>query len=504
MKFLRALCLIALLIAITLPVYAETQSVKLSGDIIMRGIDRKNYDFNKWNANGVTPTTRDFNAADANYFMTTTEVQLDADLTDNVSATVRVANQRDWNVKIWDATNHDYVYPSDASNDAYGRTFGSNDEFKIDLDLAYVTLKEFYFAPLTVKIGRQDLWFGKGFIIGANGWQDPQHQLSGDEWSVLNAFDAVKATWDFAPWTLDAVYAMILENDIGANDDEQMAGLNLGCDLKQYKNAEAEVYYFVKDDRSLRKIAGGGASSAVKEGNTVHTIGIRGSFDPHEAITIWGEGAVQVGSYYRGVNQTDERPRAAGAVDVGGELRLWENQYAWKPKVGAEYVYYSGDNVRNDNDNNSKGYTGWDRMYRGKVDSAIHEWYNVLYTNGINNNTVNDAGDTNLHQLIVMGSLQPMDNLQINGRWIDFWLDQTALATGARGGDNMHVGDELDIELNYDYTEDVSFGLLSAWFWSGDHYISPEQYGASVVSGGSESKSKNVASELVGTCKVSF
>src|SRR3989338_3461541 len=126
MRFLRALCLIALLVAIALPVYAETQSVKLSGDIIIRGIDRKNYDFNKWNANGVAIATRDANAADANYFMTTAEVQLDADLTDNVSATIRVVNQRDWNVRIWDiATDPSgrYVSPSDTSISSVGGVY---------------------------------------------------------------------------------------------------------------------------------------------------------------------------------------------------------------------------------------------------------------------------------------------------------------------------------------------------------------------------------------------
>ncbi len=513
MKFLRALCLIALLVAITLPVYAETQSIKLSGDIITRWIDRQDYDFNRWNANGVSAATRDFNAADANYFMTTTEIQLDADLTDNVSATIRLVNQRDWNVRIWNGST--YVYPSDTEASAYNDTYythGANDEFKIDVDLAYVTLKEFYFAPLTVKIGRQDLWFGKGFIIGANGWQDPQHQLSGDEWSVLNAFDAVRATWDFAPWTLDAVWALILENDIGGNDDEQMYGLNLGCDLSQYKNAEAEVYYFVKDDQSLFMQATPGVPNmpeAIKEGNTVHTMGIRGSFDPHEAITLWAEGAIQYGNFYRGVSQQAERERAAGAVDVGGELRLWADQYAWKPKVGAEYIFYSGDNLANNVNNTDHPYHGWDRMYRGKVDSAIHEWYNVLYTNSVNtnDNTYNDRGDTNLHQFILMGSLQPMDNLMISGRWIDYWWAQTADATGGvHNADNRHVGNELDVELNYDYTEDVSFGLLGAWFWSGDAYIVPEDVpaSASAQAGAANSKSKNMATEVVGTCKVTF
>jgi len=505
MKFLRALCLIALLIAIALPVYAETQSVKLSGDIIIRGIDRNNYDFNKWNANGVQPTTRDFNAADANYFMTTTEVQLDADMTDNVSATIRVVNQRDWNARILSGTS--YVYPSDASGSG-GYLYGSNQEFKIDLDLAYVTLKEFYFAPLTVKIGRQDLWFGKGFIIGANSWQDPQHQLSGDEWSVLNAFDAIRATWDFAPWTLDAVYALIQENDIGAEDDEQMYGLNLGCDLKQYKNAEAEVYYFVKNDKSIWQAP----TNFTEDGNMVHTLGLRGSFDPHEAITLWGETAVQVGDYVAGTRPSAQaaaaqRDRRAWAADVGGEVRLWENQYAWKPKIGAEYIFYSGQDSHNDTVGHP--YRGWDRMYRGKVDSAIHEWYNVLYTNSLNDNSNSDRGDTNLHQLILMGSLQPMDNLKLNGRWIMFRLHENAgpmaTAVGLNGQEEKGIGNELDLEVNYDYTEDVSFGLLSAWFWSGDFYNVPEENNRNNLRvGATDQKAKNVATELVGTCKVSF
>ena len=495
MKLLKGLLIVALLVAFTIPVYAETQSIKLSGDLTFRGISRKNYDFNKWNASdnlgantGVIPSSRDLNACNAGYLMTTAEVQLDADLTDNVSATIRVVNQRDWNVRLLHSiSTGEYLFPSDTDNTA------SNDEFKIDIDLAYVTLKEFFFSPLTVKIGRQDIWFGKGFIVGANGWQDPQHQLSGDEWSVLNAFDAIRATWDFEPWTLDAIFAKITENEPASDDDENLWGLNLGCDMAEYWNSEAELYYFLKDDRGVPNY---NIQYGDNNTNTINCLGGRGSFEPHEEITLFGEVAVEFGKYTASVNQQERRNRSAWAVDVGSECRLWEEQFAWKPKFGLEYIFYSGQDVNDDHE--GAAYHGWDRMFRGKVDSAIHEWYNVLYTYGTP--TANDRGDTNLHQFIVSGSLQPMDNLMVDARWVGSRLHENATA----GVGNKDVGNELDVQLNYEYTEDVTFGLLGAWFWAGDYYTVPEHYSASNVPGGSESKAKNVASELVASCKVSF
>jgi len=40
MKFLRALCVLAVALCVAGSVYAETQSVKVSGDLTMRGIVR--------------------------------------------------------------------------------------------------------------------------------------------------------------------------------------------------------------------------------------------------------------------------------------------------------------------------------------------------------------------------------------------------------------------------------------------------------------------------------
>lgn len=487
MRLLKGLCILALAIAFTIPVYAETQSIKLSGDLAVRYIGRDDYDFNAYDT--------DYADTDGSYFMHNAEVQLDADLTDNVSVTIRLVNQTDWDVS--DISNEGesgehYDYDPNTAIGAGGLD-GPLDhygEFDVVLDLAYVTLKEFFFTPLTVRIGRQDLWFGKGFIIGAN-YDDPNGQISADEFTSLTSFKAIRGTWDFEPWTLDAVFAMIEENEVQADDDVQLYGLNLGCVLDYY-NAETELYYWLQADDEIPGFFEGGHKDSDKE-NRTHTVGVRGSFDPHEDITLWGEYAFQGGTYIADMGQLEPRDREAFAIDVGSELRLWEEQYAWRPVLGVEYIFYSGQNA---NKGSGSDFHGWNRMYRGKVDSAIHEWYNVFYTTGM---ATTERADQNLHQLVLMGSIQPMDNLTVDGRFVNFRLHENA----APGVGNKDVGNEVDLELTYEYTEDVTFGLLSAWFWSGDYYTNPEE-GAQPNFGSADRKGKDIASELVATCKVSF
>jgi hypothetical protein len=468
MRLLKGLGILALVIAFTIPAYAETQSIKLSGDLAVRYIGRDDYDF----------TTHDADVADTDgrYFMHNAEVQLDADLTDNVSVTIRVVNQTDWDVSeiTGDYEGGNYADEDPNNVQSAGGLDGVLDhygEFDVLVDLAYITLKEFFFTPLTVRIGKQDLWFGKGFIVGAN-YDDPNGQISADEFTSLTSFKALRATWDFEPWTLDAVYAMIEENEVQAEDDEQLYGLNLGCVLDYY-NAETEVYYWLVKDDEIPAIRSGSDT-----GNRIHCFGTRGSFDPHEDVTIWGEFAVQTGDYIANQTPGEKRDREAYAVDLGGELRLWEEQYAWRPVIGAEYIFYSGQ--QEEVNRHGHDYHAWNRMFRGKVDSAIHEWYNVFYTTGMP--TTVDNGGTNLHQFILMGSVQPMDNLNVDARLINFRLHEDAGFQGTGSGNN-DIGNEIDVELTYEYTEDVTFGLLSAWFWSGDYYNVPEHANQTPSSG---------------------
>ncbi|HPN88302.1 MAG TPA: hypothetical protein PLH56_03090, partial [Candidatus Omnitrophota bacterium] len=136
-KILLALVILSL---VAMPAFASVQNIKVSGSIDSSYVSRTNFDLQ---------TKLPFEKNNQNFFMTQTELKVDADLTDNVSTTVALINERVW-----------------------GEPSSSGSE--IDLNLAFVTLKEMLYSPLTVVIGRQAFAYGNSFIFstGAIGTGD--------------------------------------------------------------------------------------------------------------------------------------------------------------------------------------------------------------------------------------------------------------------------------------------------------------------------------------------
>jgi len=221
MRLLTVLCVAALVVAFAVPASAETQNIKVSGDIKAAYVFQGNMDYVDDGDN-------------MNFFIQQIGVNVEADLTDNVSTYIRLINEREW----------------DAADQA--GTIGtptSNKSFDILLDEAYVTLKEMLYAPLTVKIGRQNIWLGKGLVVGNSGnWSAGQLTTTVQEQSDMTAFDAVRATLDYDPWTVDLIYSKMDANTNGTaafvnnRDDLDMYIANVGYDFTKY-DAEAEAYY---------------------------------------------------------------------------------------------------------------------------------------------------------------------------------------------------------------------------------------------------------------------
>lgn len=494
MKFFKILCVLAIALCVTASVYAETQSVKVSGDLTMRGIFRNQYAY-EGSPNEGRNALGNIDSADQSFFMSTAEIEVDADLTDNVQTVIRLVNQRDWDV--YTRSIHAADNPNPNGRGVYP---GNADEFDVMIDLAYVTLKDFIYSPLTLTIGRQDLWFGKGFIVGAN-LQNPgagtgtiqgnlsstTGNLSAPEYTAIWSFDAIKAVLDYDPWTITGVYSKIYEDAIQANDDVDLWGVNVGYKFDAYK-AEAEGYMFIKKDNSS------GELSPIKHGSDIYTWGLRGSFDPLDVITIAGEGAYQGGQYIGSGFQLVNRDRSAWALDFSGEWRYLVDKFAWKPKLGVEYVYYSGNKPEDNPDAASGDWNGWNPMYRGKFDSAIREFVGQYYATarypaqtGDRYQTYADASYTNQYQVIFSGSIQPIESLTLKANYNLFWNQEQYVIWNSKSGG--FVGQEIDIQANWDYTEDVSFGLLAGWFIPGEVYFDNRN---------------DAAADLVGTVKVSF
>lgn len=442
MKKITFVCAMVMLVAFALPAQAAVQNVKVSGDITIRGIYQQTFDLNA-NDNNTTITTGTNGDADAGdsegtaLLMSTVGVNIEADLTDNVSAKIRLVNQRDWNAVTAESTD-------------------------VDLDLAYITLKEMLYSPLTLIIGRQDLWYGDGFIIGANRQQRPP--ITAQEFTEITSFDAIRAILDYDPWTIDLLYAKIDEGEntdspIRDDDDTDLYGVNVGYVFGEY-DAEAEAYWFLKFDQN----------DDAAPSDEVHTIGIRGSVMPLENLDLRGEIALQAGDYN---DSGTERDRKAWALNLRGEY-CWAD-YAWMPTLGVEYAYLSGEEPTAAGD-----YEQFDPMYRGKTWSAIREWQGVYYEP---DDTSAIPGNVNEHQLILDGSIQPTDNILAEVRYLHFFLDED----DENGEDD--IGDEVDLRLTYEYTEDVTFGLLAAWFFPGDIFNTPDN---------------DTAAEVVGTVSLVF
>lgn len=467
MKILRALFVVALALAFVVPAYAETQNVKVSGSLDAYWLYRSNFDLQDGNDIGsATTTTASYThgtSGDPNqksdaddYFMSITQVQVAADLTDNVSTVINLVNQRDWNAREFVA----------AANGASVASETAANEFDIILDLAYVQMKEIFYSPLTLTIGRQDLLFGRGFIVGWNP-QDPQGTTQADEFTQIQSFDAIRATLDFNPWTLDFVYSKIDENSNNPEDDIDLYIANVNYKFAEY-NAVAEGYYVGHYDRGTLSSA-----PASQESNKTHTVGGRVQFDPISQITLGAELAYQFGGYRSSATAT-ERDREAWGVDIFGTYR-WD--YTWKPEVTVEYVLMSGE--ADLSSTSTADYGSWNAPFRGPTYGWIHEYLETYYGTAAG---YDQGAGQNLQFISVGGSLKPLDDLSLGAVFYYYWADEdmhTTPADPATAVRDDEIGWEVDTTVTYAYTEDVTFQFMANWFVPGGLYTDPEDDTAS-------------------------
>ena len=137
---------IAAVVLMTAPAFAAVQNVKVSGDIDSTYINRNHFNLGSKIINGTNTAGTETGLYHQSDFITQTRVRIDADLSDNVSTTVGLINERAW--------------------DGEGNTAGDTN---VQLYLAYATMRELLYSPLTVSVGRQVFNYGNGLIIGDGG-----------------------------------------------------------------------------------------------------------------------------------------------------------------------------------------------------------------------------------------------------------------------------------------------------------------------------------------------
>jgi hypothetical protein len=446
------------MLGMSVPAFAEVQNVRVGGDVTVRAFHRENLDLHD-NDNPIGGGGLDGQS----YFNSTIGLNVGADLTENVSTFIRLANERDWNVD--GAATADFA-----------------------LSQGYITLKELFYTPVTLRLGRQPIVWGRGFVLGSslipdtiNRAGDLHASIAADEFTDFTSFDAVRLTADLSgnaavdlPFTVDYVYIKLDENTIGnVADDVNLQGVNVST---QFESGEVEAYYLNKRDKS--NTAGGTGGSAGRDGS-VNTVGLRGSLQPTDGSNIWAEGAYQFGRRATDPNLILPigNSHQAWAFNLGAEMNFAD--VVAEPKVGAEWIYYSGKELRG-------AVSGWDPIARGYYTTILREFQSVGFY--LPDQTCQSAGAigrvctssaTNQHQLSLFGALTPIEDLTIDQRLSWFWLDKGARPDGGSAGSQINgarkffVGTEWDTIVSYDYTDDVELGMMFGWFFPGNVYRDP-------------------------------
>ncbi|MFC1674752.1 alginate export family protein [Candidatus Omnitrophota bacterium] len=468
----RLILVLALVLAVGIgAAYAEVQNVKVSGDITAMGVSRM------LNPRGSNVDPDGLYGYREKYLVSITRLRVDADLTDNVTTTLRLLNERYWGRE-------------DVLNDASGTNSG------ISIDLACVTMKEFLYSPLTLTVGRQELHFGNDMIVG-----DPDTNLAADTASPLGAanirdadlsarksFDAIRATLDYDPLVIDMILAKVQERVLRRTDDEDLYGINFAYDLGDEKNSSAELYYFEKLTGRDQLQVSGILTNDHKNSDRVQTVGARLVSEPMENLTTQIEAAYQFGKRVPAAGDGNTTTagtvdRKAWALEAAATLGLPKMKYT--PTVTALYSYFSGNHENNVSNNDLGTWRGWDPMYENQVSGHIA---NALFP------------QSNAHILGGIVTANIMEDVNLKGEYYTYWwaskypegatiatARDTAAAIVMDG--KSHAGQELDMTLTYDYTEDVQFGLMGGLFIPGSSFMKDND---------------SVMSEIIGSMKVTF
>ncbi len=412
-RTLIALCAVCLAISLAAPAMAEVQNIKVYGDIIVRGFYRDNFSTKTGELVG-------FNSESRDWYNTITELGIEADLTDNVTANILLGNQRDWGVE-------------DAAT-------GTEDQ-DVEIWSSYITLKEMLYSPLTIKAGRMPLQVANGLIIG-DGTVGEDYLLASD-YSAETQFDTVHGILNFDPMTI--VFGTIKINDSAQTEMDDIDGYLLDVIYQMGQNNGVIDTYLVNCHYSSpRSPATTGTPTVADSTDSIDiwALASRLTMEPKDNMLVDLGLGYQFGDY-----QTGTTSRDLGALAIDAEAS-YTFQSAYYPMLGLKYVHRSGDS----DPKGTGDYDAWLPLFENQVNGLIYD------------------PDTNINALALRTSIMPIDRLTLGLDWWFYFLDEEQAADAGSTTTDDEAGQEIDLIARYAYTEDVTLGLSMAWFMPGNYY----------------------------------
>ncbi|MFP4172647.1 MAG: alginate export family protein [Candidatus Hydrogenedentota bacterium] len=287
-----------------------------------------------------------------------------------------------------------------------------------DLWQAYVQADDFGLDGLRLRLGRQELELGKGWLIS--------HRTGISH----RSFDGVRLAYEREGWGLDA-WAVNSRHAGLANLDGDTELYTVSGRYDAWEPAELEVYWIGARDTDRPDDTGFRPPAAwvedwwgVNQYDTtfLHTAGARvhGATGPWdydlELATQWGD-AGGLGQHFRIRRYGDNSARFDGNWATDGELGYTAEELAWEPRVGVGGAYYSGE------DNRDITFREWlNPFHRPEASISFHRLF-PAYSYGFLTDLV--KGMTNFHQIRATATAHPHDQVTLDWSLAYYGVNET-------------------------------------------------------------------------------
>lgn len=340
---------------------------------------------------------------------------------------------------------------------------GAEGDDEFDLRQAYVEFADYSEFPLGLTVGRQGLNYGDRRLIADSQWGN-----------FGRTFDAVKLRLQQPKWWVEAFFGrpVQIKTEVFDNNDaaDNVAGLYFSNDFIPFQTTDLYVIYRDKGDNQPDLSP---ANSLDPRGTfngpaaRFTTFGVRFDSKPGQ-LHGWDynvEAAYQNGDLWssdRNSRKLDLHAFAAHAA-VGYTFE----DAGWKPRLGVEYNYASGD--------------------RNADDGSSQSFQNLLPSNHDKYGLMDEFGWRNLHDARAIVSIKPVKKVEVSVSYHAFWLADTSdywyrsngnstLRTKTPAGDDVRrvgadnfAGQEVDLFVRWSPREYLKFDAGYSHFFAGNY-----------------------------------
>ncbi len=478
--------------------FAELQQVSVGGELRIRGRqyfntfsprgERIDPQYTGWRPLGPKGTTSVFKwdgrGTDWTRYETSVLLNVKADFTDNVTAFIELY---DWH--IW---GEDF-----RSNYLTGEDRRADSSDDVEIEQAYVEMRQIFGAPLKLRVGRQAIKLGKGWLV--------DDMLTPSQYS---SHDAIRLTWTPADdLSIDAIMSKLNEQQIGDEDTDFYALYGTWTGIPEL--TVSAYWFFLRSAQHVETTKLGAPGEWAEslfgwdsyDPTRLHTVGTylfgkSNGFDYSLELAYQFGDASHVGSYFKPVTGAYGDP-GANYDNWGLEAILGYtfSDVKWQPRPYVMASWYDG------KDNRDITFWEWlNPFYRPEASIS----FNRLFSSTNSFPTINDNGWlSNVIQVQLGLELQVTEKVRTHVHVAKDWVDDpfdppVSFEIGDRRfyspfsfwteKGSRDLGWEAAAWVKYQYSADLWFLLYGNYLWTGEGLAKGAfiQYNGTEFSGGTD------------------